>query len=86
MKLLDDILIRIEGLTFTRNDRDIFRDLSMQIPRGKVTAIMGPSGTGKTTLLKLKTILTKGVCSRAIGLLAVELSPMNALRNRLRDL
>ncbi|MFT5720711.1 MAG: phospholipid/cholesterol/gamma-HCH transport system ATP-binding protein [Motiliproteus sp.] len=53
MKLLDDILIRIEGLTFTRGDRTIFRDLTMQIPRGKITAIMGPSGTGKTTLLKL---------------------------------
>ncbi|MEH6470869.1 MAG: ATP-binding cassette domain-containing protein [Halopseudomonas sp.] len=53
MNLLDDIIIHIEGLTFTRNDRYIFRDISMQIPRGKVTAIMGPSGTGKTTLLKL---------------------------------
>ncbi|MEH6822757.1 MAG: ATP-binding cassette domain-containing protein [Motiliproteus sp.] len=53
MNSFDDIFIRIEGLTFSRNDRYIFRDLSMQIPRGKVTAIMGPSGTGKTTLLKL---------------------------------
>tara|TARA_R110002167_G_scaffold9121_6_gene41569 strand:+ start:19779 stop:20600 length:822 start_codon:yes stop_codon:yes gene_type:complete len=53
MNLLDDILISIEGLTFTRNERYIFRDLAMQIPRGRVTAIMGPSGTGKTTLLKL---------------------------------
>jgi len=31
----------------------IFDNISMDIERGKVTAIMGPSGTGKTTLLKL---------------------------------
>ena len=31
----------------------IFDDISLNIQRGKVTAIMGPSGTGKTTLLKL---------------------------------
>ncbi len=53
MDLLDDIIIRIEGLTFSRNERYIFNEVSMAIPRGKVTAIMGPSGTGKTTLLKL---------------------------------
>ncbi len=53
MDLLDDIIIRIDGLTFTRNGRYIFKDVSIQVPRGKVTAIMGPSGTGKTTLLKL---------------------------------
>lgn len=46
-------LIRIENLTFRRGDRKIFDDLSLDIPLGKVTAIMGPSGTGKTTLLKL---------------------------------
>lgn len=53
MDLLDDIVIRIDGLTFTRNGRYIFKDVAIAIPRGKVTAIMGPSGTGKTTLLKL---------------------------------
>lgn len=45
--------IEIRGLTFKRGERAIFNNLSLEIPRGKVTAIMGPSGTGKTTLLKL---------------------------------
>lgn len=48
-----DVLVRIRGLTFHRGNRTIFDGVDMDLPRGKVTAIMGPSGTGKTTLLKL---------------------------------
>jgi len=40
-------------MSFSRGSRKIFDNLNMDIERGKVTAIMGPSGTGKTTLLKL---------------------------------
>ncbi|MET0046205.1 MAG: ABC transporter ATP-binding protein [Sedimenticola sp.] len=46
-------LIRIRGLKFFRGSRAIFDGVDIDIRRGKVTAIMGPSGTGKTTLLKL---------------------------------
>lgn len=53
MTQLDDIIIDIRNLTFFRGDRAIFRDVNIQVPRGRITAIMGPSGTGKTTLLKL---------------------------------
>ncbi len=49
----DDVLVRIRGLVFSRGDRLIFDRVDLDIPRGKVTAVMGPSGTGKTTLLKL---------------------------------
>ncbi|MFG6666757.1 ABC transporter ATP-binding protein [Halomonas sp. HNIBRBA4712] len=45
--------IEIEDLHFSRGEHDIFRGVNMRIMRGQVTAIMGPSGTGKTTLLKL---------------------------------
>ncbi|HBS25792.1 MAG TPA: ABC transporter ATP-binding protein [Gammaproteobacteria bacterium] len=45
--------IVIENLTFSRGSRKIFDNLSMSIPRGGMSAIMGPSGTGKTTLLKM---------------------------------
>lgn len=48
-----DNLVEIRGLSFRRGDRVIFDNISMQFPRGKVTAIMGPSGIGKTTLLRL---------------------------------
>ncbi len=46
-------LIKIRGLSFARGSRWIFDNVDIDIPRGKVTAIMGPSGSGKTTLLRL---------------------------------
>jgi len=49
----DEPLVRIRGLKFSRGDRIIFDGVDIDIAKGKVTAIMGPSGTGKTTLLKL---------------------------------
>jgi phospholipid/cholesterol/gamma-HCH transport system ATP-binding protein len=48
----DTTLVRIRGLTTVLSGKTIFDQLDMDIPRGKITAIMGPSGTGKTTLLK----------------------------------
>lgn len=45
--------IQIRGLKFSRGKRKIFDDIDLDIPQGKITVIMGPSGTGKTTLLRL---------------------------------
>jgi phospholipid/cholesterol/gamma-HCH transport system ATP-binding protein len=50
---MSDNLIEISGVTYFRGTRAIFDKLDMAVPRGKITAIMGPSGTGKTTLLRL---------------------------------
>lgn len=51
--VLNNTIIQIRGMSFSRGDRPIYQEVDIDIPRGKVTAIMGPSGTGKTTLLKL---------------------------------
>jgi phospholipid/cholesterol/gamma-HCH transport system ATP-binding protein len=50
---VSDILVKIRDLHFSRGHRKIFDGLSLDISRQGITAIMGPSGTGKTTLLKL---------------------------------
>lgn len=50
---MSDIMVDIQHLSFSRGQNLIYDDMSMQVRRGKVTAIMGPSGIGKTTLLKL---------------------------------
>ncbi len=46
-------LVSIRNLSYGYGSRVIFDDVSLDIRRGKITAIMGPSGTGKTTLLRL---------------------------------
>ena len=42
-------------MSYAVNGRAIFEGLDVSITRGRVTAVMGPSGTGKTTLLHLIT-------------------------------
>jgi phospholipid/cholesterol/gamma-HCH transport system ATP-binding protein len=48
-------IIEIRDVGYEINGRPIFAGLDMEFPRGRVTAVMGPSGTGKTTLLRLIT-------------------------------
>ncbi|MBV2162699.1 MAG: ABC transporter ATP-binding protein [Comamonas sp.] len=46
-------LVELRNVTFGYGERVILRDLSLTVPRGKVTALMGASGGGKTTVLRL---------------------------------
>ncbi|WP_032093534.1 MULTISPECIES: phospholipid ABC transporter ATP-binding protein MlaF [Pasteurellaceae] len=46
-------LVEVKNLTFKRGERTIYDKLNLRVEQGKITAIMGPSGIGKTTLLKL---------------------------------
>jgi phospholipid/cholesterol/gamma-HCH transport system ATP-binding protein len=50
-----DNIVEIRDVDYSIGSKEIFKGLNISIQRGKVTAIMGPSGTGKTTLLKLIT-------------------------------
>jgi len=46
-------LVQLRDLTFGYGERVILDNLSLQVPKGKVTALMGVSGGGKTTVLRL---------------------------------
>jgi len=46
-------LVELRHLTFGYGERVILDDISLSIPRGKVTALLGASGGGKTTILRL---------------------------------
>lgn len=48
----NDSLVDIEDLHFSYDGRPVLQGINMKIPRGKVVAIMGGSGCGKTTLLR----------------------------------
>jgi phospholipid/cholesterol/gamma-HCH transport system ATP-binding protein len=48
-------IVEIRDVHYSVGNRKIFSGLTLTIPRGRITAIMGPSGTGKTTLLRLMT-------------------------------
>ncbi|MFK8080826.1 MAG: ABC transporter ATP-binding protein [Granulosicoccus sp.] len=71
-------LVEIRDLHFSRGSKHIFRGLSCDIPRGKVTTILGPSGTGKTTLLKM----IGGQLSAAKGTIHVDGLNVGKLKRR----
>lgn len=43
----------LKKVIFSRGSRRIFNEIDFSVPKGKMVAIMGPSGTGKTTLLRI---------------------------------
>ncbi|WP_312306975.1 ABC transporter ATP-binding protein [Pulveribacter sp.] len=49
----DSAHVQLDRVTFGYGERVVLRELSLTVPRGKVTAIMGASGGGKTTVLRL---------------------------------
>lgn len=48
-----DNLVELNEVYFKRGNTPIYEGVNLQVPRGKITAIMGPSGCGKTTMLRL---------------------------------
>ena len=51
--MLSENLVEIDNVSFAYGKRPILKGINLNVPRGKVIAIMGGSGCGKTTLLRL---------------------------------
>lgn len=78
-----DSLVSVKGVSFSRGRRLVFDGVDLELRRGAITAIMGPSGTGKTTLLKL----IGGQLRPSTGRVSVDGQDVHALsRDRLFDL
>ena len=50
---MSENIVTLTDVHLKRASKPVLVDLSLRIPRGKVTAVIGPSGVGKTTLLEL---------------------------------
>jgi phospholipid/cholesterol/gamma-HCH transport system ATP-binding protein len=70
-------IVEIRNLSYSVNGRPIFGGLDLEMAPGRITAVMGPSGTGKTTLLRLIT----GQLIGDSGLVRVAGHDMSALNN-----
>lgn len=46
-------MIELRHISKAFDDREVLRDISVDIPVGKISALMGPSGCGKTTLARV---------------------------------
>lgn len=68
--------IELHGVSYSRGSQQVFSDLSLSVAAGAITAVMGPSGVGKTTLLRLMmgqlqpSRGTVVVCGRNVGALS----------------
>src|SRR3546814_16369984 len=47
-----DAVISLRVVTKSFGSHTVLRDISFDIPRGQITSVMGPSGTGNSVLLK----------------------------------
>ncbi len=81
-----DNLVEVQDVHYSVGGRAIFAGLTLAIPRGRITAIMGPSGTGKTTLLRLMTGQIKPDSGRILfdGIDVATLKPRELYDLRLR--
>jgi phospholipid/cholesterol/gamma-HCH transport system ATP-binding protein len=70
-------LIEVEKVTFGYDRRQVLKDINLAVPKGKVVAIMGLSGCGKTTLLRL----IGGALMPGRGEVRVAGRPINKIRH-----
>lgn len=56
-------MIRLEGITKSFGNLQVLRGIDLEIKKGEVVSIVGPSGAGKTTLLQ---IMGRWICPTAV--------------------
>ena len=52
MKEITERTLKVENVSLGYGETTIVKDLSLEFPKGKITAIIGPNGCGKSTLLR----------------------------------
>ena len=52
MKTVSDLLLKVEGLNAGYGEMTVLRDITLEISRGEIVALVGSNGAGKTTLLR----------------------------------
>ena len=81
------MVVDVRDVHYAVGGRPIFAGVDVQVRRGRITGIMGPSGTGKTTLLKLITAQIAAdrgeVRVRGQNLAALSRSEIYAVRKRM---
>jgi phospholipid/cholesterol/gamma-HCH transport system ATP-binding protein len=73
-----DAIISIRGVTKSFGSHTVLRDVTFDVPRGKTTAIMGPSGTGKSVMLKV----IIGLLTPEAGQIYVDGEPIVGVREK----
>jgi ABC-type Fe3+/spermidine/putrescine transport system ATPase subunit len=74
-------LLKIENLTITYNAKPVIRDISLDIQDGEIVSLLGPSGAGKTTILKA----VAGLLKPASGRIIIDGIPVDHLPAEKRD-
>jgi Fe-S cluster assembly ATP-binding protein len=74
----EELMLKIEGLRASIEDKEILRGVDLSIPEGEVHGIMGPNGSGKSTLVKViagdpaYTVTEGSVSYKGVDLLELE--------------
>ena len=60
-----DLMIRARGVTLSLGSTDILKGVDLDAPRGQSLAVLGPSGSGKSSLMAVLSGLERATSSRS---------------------